>query len=176
MIWPHSALSSRMKRTQSAGELVASSMLCGTSLAFSSALPRIFTTSAWLFRQHVLQHLGRHEQAEPGVECVAQHRLPDGRDVAEVREALRRGARQQAQLVVLDVRQQRVRGVDPDLDTPREQVADRQRRALVGDVVPLRPGQELQPGGAEVRRAAVARGAAIQPARFRLGECHQLLH
>src|SRR6185503_17207057 len=50
MILPHLALSSRMKRANSAGELVTSSMPCAARRALSSGPPRIFTTSAWIRR------------------------------------------------------------------------------------------------------------------------------
>src|SRR6185369_16643094 len=46
MILPHFALSSRMKRANSAGEFVTSSMPCAARRARSSGPPRIFTTSA----------------------------------------------------------------------------------------------------------------------------------
>jgi len=78
--------------------------------------------------------------------------LGDRRHVGQVDQALARRHREQAQLAGLDRRLRRQQVDEHDLDLAAEQVLQRRRAALVGDVHQIDAGQGFEQLGRQVHR------------------------
>ena len=105
---------------------------------------------------------------------AGQRGLGDGRQVGQQRRARRAGDGERAHLALLDQRDRGRQRGEIDRDVPADQVGQRRRRTLVGNVGQLHARHRGEQFGAEMDAAADARGRIIQLAGIALGERDQL--